>query len=186
MSLIVKGAKKIGKKLLKKESVEDAIKRGVKVKKLPSGTPQDLKDKLADRFRYASQSKKKGRKAKQEAKKRGEDVMSKAEFERMLDRMASQGGVTAYKESQMGRQFLTESGATGRFPKVEGYTRAQVMKLMGLAKKGQKFDPEKKIIAEGGFDIQTGKTGGSVKKLKKSNSKKSKRSYRGYGAARRG
>ena len=181
MSLIVKGAKKIGKKLLKTESVEDAIKRGIKVKKLPSGTRKDLEDKLADRFRYASQSKKKGRKAKKEAKDRGEPVMSSAEFERMLERMAKQGGVTAYKESQMGRQYLTESGATGRFPKVEGYTRAQVAKLMGLARKGQKFDPEKKIIAEGGFDIQTGKTGGSVKKLKKS-----KRSYRGYGAARKG
>ena len=33
MSLIVKGAKGVGKRLLKKESVEDALKRGVKIKK---------------------------------------------------------------------------------------------------------------------------------------------------------
>jgi hypothetical protein len=103
MSLLVKGAKGVGKRLLKKESVEDALKRGVKKTVLPSGTRKDLQDKLADRFKYASQSKKKGRKAKQEAKDRGEDVMSKVEFERMLDRMANQGGVTAYKESQMGK-----------------------------------------------------------------------------------
>ena len=100
---------------------------------------------------------------------------------------AKQGGVTSYKESQKGKQYVTESGATGRYPKAKDVTADQAADEMGISgRKNQKIDTAlftRKGLADAGMEEVKGKTGGSVKKLKKS---KSKRSYRGYGAARKG
>lgn len=167
--------------------VKDKVKdkgKDVKVTVLPPGTFKDFQAKMRDEFKYAPQSKKVGRERLKKSKKTKE---SEAEFEARLDKLAKQGGATSYKESQKGKQFVTESGRTGRYPKARGVTADQVADEMGISgRKGQKIDTAlftRKGLADAGMEEVQGKVGGLVKKLKKS---KNKRSYRGYGAARKG
>tara|TARA_Y100000114_G_scaffold150317_1_gene165705 strand:- start:410 stop:1078 length:669 start_codon:yes stop_codon:yes gene_type:complete len=167
--------------------VKDKVKdkgKDVKVTVLPPGTFKDFQAKMRDEFKYAPQSKKVGRERLKKSKKTKE---SETDFEARLDKLAKQGGVTSYKESQKGKQYVTESGRTGRYPKAKDVTADQAADEMGISgRKNQKIDTAlftRKGLADAGMEEVQGKVGGLVKKLKKS---KNKRSYRGYGAARKG